>query len=214
MDSLCVWEKKGMVDSKKRRRKLEWPSTEDTPVRTQWYVLPSSRCAMTDDEQQLQAWERTFTEPLAEYTQFSSIIKQLLKYRHMKHVQYEMTRELLDAKRMSLEDLERSEAEAQRLEKALERVRIVNDDGGIERALPKKPVDGAEEVAPPVVPQSPTSTPAVPRKSGGSGLLSALTHTFHGIVDNDPESTRRNSIGRTRESIHEVSRFLHWRSFR
>ena len=41
----------------------------------------------------VQEWERTFTEPLAEYAQFSAIIKQLLKYRHQKHLQYETIRD-------------------------------------------------------------------------------------------------------------------------
>jgi hypothetical protein len=138
---------------------------------------------------QLQAWERSFTEPLAEYTQFSAIIKSLLKYRHLKHLQYELTRELIESKRSVLEDLERSELEAQRLEKALERVRIVAQDGSTESAAPPL---GARE-----------SAPLSPRRSGG-GLLGALTHTFHAVVDVDPESTRRNSIGKTRESINEV----------
>lgn len=105
----------------------------------------------------------------------------------MKHLQYEMTRELLESKRAVLEELERSELEAQRLEKALERVRIVGEDGGTERAIVE-----------PIAPVAP-----VVRRSGG-GLLGALSHTFHGIVDVDPESTRRNSIGKTRESINEV----------
>jgi len=41
----------------------------------------------------LQEWERLITEPLSEYAQFSAIIKLLLKYRHSKHVQFEMTRD-------------------------------------------------------------------------------------------------------------------------
>ena len=104
-----------------------------------------------------------------------------------------MTRELLESKRGVLEDLERSELEAQRLEKALERVRIVGEDGGTERAIVE-----------PVAPSAP-----VARRSGG-GLLGALSHTFHGIVDVDPESTRRNSIGKTRESISEVRPPVLW----
>ena len=43
--------------------------------------------------QMMQEWEKRFTEPMAEYGQFSAIIKQLLKYRHQKHLQYEMTRD-------------------------------------------------------------------------------------------------------------------------
>lgn len=115
----------------------------------------------------------------------------------MKHVQYEMTRELLDSKRTALEDLERSELEAQRLEKALERVRIVSEDGSTERVLPREPIGevGNETGSSQIMPT---------RKSTSYGLLGALSHTFHGIVDVDPESTRRNSIGKTRESIQEV----------
>lgn len=143
----------------------------------------------------LQAWEKSFTEPLAEYTQFSGIIKSLLKYRHMKHVQYEMTRELLEVKKSSLEELERSELEAQRLEKALERVRIVSEDGNsTERVIPR----GEEG------PVGAGSVALGGAKKGGFGLLGALSHTFHGMVDVDPESSRRNSIGKTRESIQEV----------
>lgn len=98
-----------------------------------------------------------------------------------------------------LEELERSEVEAQRLEKALARVRIVGDDGAAaERALPEESVGGSNNA---------TSTGSLARKSGG-GLLTALTHTFHGIVDNDPEASRRSSIGKTRESIHEVGLIL------
>lgn len=41
----------------------------------------------------LQDWEHSFTEPTAEYAQFSAIIKQLLKYRHNKHIQFEMARD-------------------------------------------------------------------------------------------------------------------------
>lgn len=150
---------------------------------------------------QLQAWEATFTEPLAEYTQFSAIIKSLLKYRHLKHLQYEMTRELLESKRAVLEELERSEVEARRLEKALERVRIMGDDGGTERALPSPTTSLAGELTAP--PGMVGASGALPRRSGG-GLLGALTHTFHGMVDADPEASRRNSIGKTTESIQEV----------
>ena len=140
-------------------------------------------------------WERRFTEPLAEYTQFSNIIKHLLKYRHLKHVQYEMTREVLDAKRGTLEELERSEQEAQRLERALARVRIVSEEGGgTERAVPPEE-PAAEAPLPPV--------PSGPRKSGG--LLGALTHTFHAVVDADPEATRKTQLLKTRESIASVS---------
>ncbi|KAM0749327.1 PX-domain-containing protein [Meredithblackwellia eburnea MCA 4105] len=152
----------------------------------------------TNTNAMLQAWESTFTEPLSEYTQFSSIIKSLLKYRHLKHLQYEITRELLESKRASLEELERSEVEAQRLEKALARVRVVSDDGNTERALPSSSLANELSAPPPVSPSASLS------RRGGGGFFGALTHTFQGIVDSDPESSRRSSIGKTRESITEL----------
>lgn len=182
---------------------------------------------------QLSAWEQDFTEPLQEYTQFSNIIKGLLKYRHSKHLQYEAARELLESKRATLEELERSELEAQRLEKALERVRIVNDDGGSDRAVSPTNANASTSAtttgfvgaaaegggggigahAPPgqqphaPLPPLPSSSGALPpappvRKSGG--LVSALRHSVKGLVDSDPEATRRSSIGKTREQINQV----------
>ncbi|GAA6035699.1 hypothetical protein JCM8097_004977 [Rhodosporidiobolus ruineniae] len=169
-------------------------------------------------------WEQQFTEPLQEYTQFSNIIKGLLKYRHNKHLQYEAARELLDAKRAHLEELERSELEAQRLHRALERVHVLNDQGEVSPA-PSSPARDQEQQHPsgveaagsaplPSLPSSSSmyaSTSAsssggaaqAPRKSGG-GLLSALSHSVRGFVDNDPEATRRNSIGKTREQINQL----------
>lgn len=137
----------------------------------------------------------------------------MLKFRHLKHVQYEMTRELLEQKRAVLEELERSELEAQRLERALERVRIVGDDGSAnERAVPREREDdpaaaaaAAAKASPSSIPVPPPPAPAsAPRKSTG-GLLGALSHTFHGMVDADPEAARRNNITKTREAINQVS---------
>lgn len=187
-------------------------------LRTLTDRLPTSR--------QLGHWEQQFTEPLQEYTQFSNIIKGLLKYRHNKHLQYEAARELLEHKRAHLEELERSELEAQRLHRALERVHVLNDQGEVSPA-PSSPsreehqhqqpsgVEAAGSAPLPSLPSSSsmyastsgTSSSAgaggAPRKSGG-GLLSALSHSVRGFVDQDPEATRRNSIGKTREQINQV----------
>ena len=57
-----------------------------------------------------------FAEPMRESAQFAGIVKNVLRYRVLKRVQEEMTREELDRKRSSLESLERSEAEAKRIE--------------------------------------------------------------------------------------------------
>lgn len=71
--------------------------------------------------QMLKQWEEKFTEPLHEYTQFAAILQKLLKWRHLKHLQYELAQDALEAKKTQLEELERVENEAKRLEEALER---------------------------------------------------------------------------------------------
>lgn len=60
-----------------------------------------------------------FAEPMRESAQFAGIVKGVLRYRVLKRVQQEMTRDELDRKRTSLDSLERSEAEAKRIEQYL-----------------------------------------------------------------------------------------------
>lgn len=68
----------------------------------------------------LQDWEQSFTEPLHEYVQFATVLQKLLKWRHLKHLQFELAQDTLEAKKLKLDELERIEAEATRLERALE----------------------------------------------------------------------------------------------
>lgn len=83
--------------------------------------------------QMLKEWEEKFTEPLHEYTQFAAILQKLLKWRHLKHLQYELAQDALEAKKTQLEELERVENEAKRLEEALERggAGLLNSRGGV-----------------------------------------------------------------------------------
>ena len=71
--------------------------------------------------QLVQELEQNWAEPLHEYSQFASIIKKLLAYRHQKHAQFELTQDGLEGKREQLEELEKSEKEARRLDEALGR---------------------------------------------------------------------------------------------
>lgn len=170
---------------------------------------------------QLQEWERSFTEPLAEYSQFSAIIKQLLKYRHNKHLQCEMTRDSLESKKHTLEELEQSELEARRLDQALDRalarVKPLDNHGNIDQPDHKQqPQEGqtpattsTSTVAPPQEPSAnlsaSTSRKSASTSGGGKfGFLGALSHTLNGMVDSDPDMTRRNNIGKTRDSITQV----------
>ncbi|KAK7056218.1 Sorting nexin, cytoplasm-to-vacuole targeting pathway/endosomal sorting [Paramarasmius palmivorus] len=160
----------------------------------------------------LQELEQNWAEPLHEYSQFSSIIKKLLAYRHQKHVQYEMTQDALEAKREQLEDLEKSEREARRLEDALSRRGLSsstpaplspteNDDGD---------PDEHSEMSASTLPPHPGPNPARRRtRVPGTGFLNALSYTLHGMMDVDPETARRNGISKTREQISQLEDALH-----
>ncbi|KAJ2934867.1 hypothetical protein H1R20_g2217, partial [Candolleomyces eurysporus] len=143
----------------------------------------------------LQEIEQKWAEPLHEYTQFASIIKKLLAYRHQKHVQYEMTQDVLENKREQLEELEKSEKEARRLDDALAREQQDEEH---------RPTDSS------YVPPHPGQNPARRRtRAPGMGLINALSYTLHGMMDVDPETARRNSITKTKESISTLEDALH-----
>jgi len=61
-----------------------------------------------------------FAEPMRESAQFAGIVRDVLRYRVLKRVQEEMTRDELEKKRTSLDTLERSEAEAKRIQSYLD----------------------------------------------------------------------------------------------
>jgi sorting nexin-41/42 len=177
---------------------------------------------------QLQDLEQNWQEPLHEYSQFASIIKKLLAYRHQKHVQLEMTQDALEARRESLGELEKSEREARRLDEALDRGRSrsipateANNPTSPDAANEDDASVGAEEdgggggrgneqhdnSASVVLPPHPGPSP-VKRRAPGMGLLSALSYTIHGMMDADPESARRSGISKTRETISQVATLM------
>ncbi|KAF9409786.1 Sorting nexin, cytoplasm-to-vacuole targeting pathway/endosomal sorting [Podila epigama] len=217
----------------------------------------------------MQALEINVNEPMQEYVQYASIIKAILKFRHQKHIQAETIADLLEAKRSSLENLERMETEAKRIEDALKRDSPVtagpastpestraertsdihehaSDEfgAGEEGTFTNEPdstlpsavddVDDTEDhhnpyartsanapnanqqtnpyaQLPPANPYAathgPTST-GVKRRSTRLNVFSALSHTIHGIIDVDPEATRRNNIGKTRDAIAQLEEQL------
>lgn len=146
-----------------------------------------------------------------EYSQFASIIKKLLAYRHQKHVQYELTQESLEAKREQLEELEKSEREARRLEEALGQgrsSRILSSSTGQEETGESSDQNEEARAPPPpeqsvYVPPHPGPSPAR-RRAPGLGFLNALSYTLHGMMDVDPETARRNNISKTRETISQA----------
>jgi sorting nexin-41/42 len=193
--------------------------------------------------------EAEFSEPIQEYAQFTQTIKQVLKYRHMKHAQVEMIFDSLENKKLSLESLVRIEAEAKRLEEAMNSGRQTsynnnNNNGGNFESSESNPYssgydddnqqeqnhgtsneseDNADsndqpEVDPeaenPYASVYPTGAGAAAlrasrqrskRWSGPTKIFSAVSHTLHGIIDVDPEATRRNQIGKTKDAVAQVS---------
>lgn len=182
-----------------------------------------------------------FAEPMRESAQFAGVVRSVLRFRVLKRVQEEMTKEELFAKRQLLDSLERSELEAKRIEQYL-------TNTGAPSALPQRSKSSASARttridAPATVrrgstedttsidsdfpptrsggPPSPTSAPhgsqgrEPPSPSGNhkkspSGgfvankIFGRISHAVHGIVDVDPERTRRDQIGKTRESLEHV----------
>lgn len=132
----------------------------------------------------------------------------------------ELSTEALESKRSHLEELERTEREASRLEEALGQDRptrslsrsISANGGGAEDNQNKSGDDGDETenssdyAAQQTVytPPHPASGPPPRRNAPGMGLLNALSYTLHGMMDVDPETARRNGISKTRESISQV----------
>lgn len=161
--------------------------------------------------QLLNAWEVSATEPLHIYTQFASLIRSRLSFRHQKHVQYELVQEALDNQRDKLELLEAAEREARRLEDALERGGSFIAQPGAAPSTPERTSGEGSERAGDESSDALHRTPSnsartTPRKAAGQsfGLLSAVKHSLSGMMDVDPEATRRANIGKTRDNISQL----------
>ncbi|KIY70778.1 hypothetical protein CYLTODRAFT_391518 [Cylindrobasidium torrendii FP15055 ss-10] len=159
--------------------------------------------------------EQEWAEPLNEYAQFAAIIKKLLAYRHQKHVQYEMTQDALESRRESIEELEKSEREARRLEEALGRGRGASISAEAPAATGEAEAEGTSSSSDQTpsssyLPPHPGPNPARRKtRTPGMGLINAISYTLHGMMDVDPETARRNNISKTRENISQLEDALH-----
>lgn len=177
-----------------------------------------------------------FAEPMREEAQFAGVVRGVLRYRILKRIQEELTRDELANKKALLDSLERSEQEAKRIEQYLSSTgapsgtpkrstssasaRSVKSDvssprnegthedtASIDSDFPPTHGDGPPSASHGPPESEPTSPSNNSRKSqsGGFKLFGRISHAVHGIVDVDPERTRRDQIGRTRESLVQVS---------
>ena len=172
----------------------------------------------------LHDWDAHVSEPIHEYTQYASILSRLLRWRHLKHQQYEMAQDMLESKSQHLAECEREEAQAARLSKALEtggtslldkRRTQAPMSSVYGRAAESDAEDEAPSPAEATEPStdddltsmwarkaaSPHTPPAAPPQRG---FLGSLTNRFAHVVDLDPNRTRQNAISRLREEVLHV----------
>lgn len=174
----------------------------------------------------------SFAEPMRESAQFAGVVRTVLRYRVLKRVQQEMINDELTKKRAALEALERSEMEAQRIEQYLSSSGTQNaprrsnssarepthtrqssqeDTASIDSDFP--PTHGDAPSTPSATqgaPQTDTSDPAHRKSPSGSGnfitnkIFGRISHAVHGLADVDPERSRRDNIGKTKETINQL----------
>ncbi|KAF1847467.1 sorting nexin-like protein-41 [Cucurbitaria berberidis CBS 394.84] len=179
----------------------------------------------------------SFSEPMRESAQFAGVVRSVLRYRVLKRIQEDMTKDELEKKRNLLESLERSEAESKRLEQHLSgtghappaRSRATSNSSqrssGSEQRQPEEDRVSIDSDFPPThgdqvpssaqgVPDNGHSPPGSPHKKSPSGnfvtnkLFGSITHAFRGMADVDPEKTRRDQIGKTRDSLVQLEQAL------
>ncbi|KAG6016646.1 Sorting nexin, cytoplasm-to-vacuole targeting pathway/endosomal sorting [Claviceps lovelessii] len=174
----------------------------------------------------------SFAEPMRENAQFAGVVKSVLRYRVLKRVQQDLTTEELAKKRDLLEQLEQSEAEARRIEQYLSTSQQLSPPPKRSTSLRESPSqhrrdagqDDTESIDsdfPPTHGDYSSSTPSVNQglpdrsasvshKKAPSGnsitnkIFGPLRHAIQGVADVDPERTRRDTIGKTRESIGQL----------
>lgn len=176
-----------------------------------------------------------FAEPMRESAQFAGVVRSVLRYRIMKRIQEEMTKDELVAKRQTLDALEKSELEAKRIDQYLTSTgppssapkrsassatarsnrsntdpRLEGDQSSIDSDFPPAHGD-APPSSPPISHDgnpTPASSPQRSKSVGGgfvaNKIFGRISHAVHGMVDVDPERTRRDQIGKTKESLDHV----------
>ncbi|KAG6040417.1 Sorting nexin, cytoplasm-to-vacuole targeting pathway/endosomal sorting [Claviceps citrina] len=174
----------------------------------------------------------SFAEPMRENAQFASVVKSVLRYRVLRRVQQDLTAEELAKKRDLLEQLEQSEAEARRIEQYLSTSQQLSppykrstnqreSSSQHRRDMGQDDTESIDSDFPPSHGDYSSSTPSVnqglPERSASvahrkapSGnsitnkIFGPLRHAIQGVADVDPERTRRDTIGKTRESIGQL----------
>jgi len=171
----------------------------------------------------------SFAEPMRESAQFAGVVRSVLRFRILKRVQEEMTKDELHKKRILLDSFERSETESQRISQYLSSTgapsRSTSNSARTSSDIPSRgrheashddtasidsdfPPTHADIPSSPPGQEDPTSPSGVKKTNSGgfvtNKIFGRISHAVHGIVDVDPERTRRDQIGKTKESLVQV----------
>jgi sorting nexin-4 len=142
---------------------------------------------------------------MQEQAQLAESVDRVLQWRRERNVEWESVVSELEGKRSALAGLERTEAEATRVQQGLQRgstgfgtaTEAPAEGGFPPAAFPPGPASTTEETAS----DGSSFPPAAVTPNRGGSILS----TLNSLIDNDPAATRRASIARTREKILALS---------
>ncbi|CAJ0553911.1 Ff.00g124230.m01.CDS01 [Fusarium sp. VM40] len=168
----------------------------------------------------------SFAEPMREHAQFAGVVRSVLKYRVLKRVQQDLTTEELNKKRALLDQLEQSEAEARRIENYLSSSQQISPppkrSTSLKESSSHQRRESSQEDTESIdsdfashtpsasqgLPERSTSAPSHKKMPSGNSITNKIfgpiRHAVQGVVDVDPERTRRDLIGKTRESIGQL----------
>ncbi|KAI8146304.1 hypothetical protein BJV82DRAFT_643459 [Fennellomyces sp. T-0311] len=173
--------------------------------------------------------EVDFAEHMQEYAQYTRIAKQVLRHRHLKHAQLELIGASLQTKKSLLRNLLQTEDKALQLEADIhhneqpkppstETVSGEDDDFDTHSIE-----DGFASIDATHIPKDLSSSPdaaTYPSSASASAirasrdryrkwssprkLLNAMSYTLQGMMDVDPEATRRNQIAKLKENVTQL----------
>lgn len=190
----------------------------------------------------------SFAEPMRESAQFAGVVRSVLRYRVLKRVQQEMTRDELEKKKTLLDSLERSEIEAKRIDAYLsssispqnmpkrsassasskstqgrppqarrqgsnEETESLDSDFPPTHGEASSDIPSVEQGAPQGQGQGEPMSPNTHKKSQSGNFVTnkifgSFRHAVNGFVDVDPERTRKDQIGKTKDSLIQLEQAL------
>lgn len=163
---------------------------------------------------------------MQEYAQYTGIVKQVLRYRRLKQAQLEMIHDTLQDKRAALDALLKTEDKASQLKATLmqpEEGPSAADSDSLETRSIEDGFAAITDIPTDVPPEEATNgheSDEYPANASASALrasrdrskkwssprkfLNAVSYTIQGMIDIDPETTRKNQIAKLKDTVTQV----------